>query len=176
MKLEGLVNASLCFPIGRSGRVLMGRKTRVIGVGLFNGPGGGIEDGETVDEGTVREVHQEVGITVNPKKLQRRAIVRCNNFKKDGAPFVCKLYVSIAPEWEGAATPSDELVDLVWFLPQQLPLAQMMAGDQSWVPQVLQGKTFTAEVWYAPGMQRLAQPTHIKPCTAEELLRSWVVP
>ena len=177
MKLKGLVHASVCFPVDINGRVLMGRKTRVIGVGLYNGPGGGIEDGETIDEGTVREVREEVSIIIEPAKLQRRAVIVCNNFKNDGlTPFVCKLYVSIAPVWEGVAKQSKELVDLMWFPRNHLPIAQMMAGDRDWVPHVLQGKILTAEVWYAPGMQRLAKPTHIKLCTQEELNRSWVIP
>lgn len=177
MKLDGLVHASVCFPLDTSGRVLMGRKTRIIGVGLFNGPGGGIEEGETIDEATVREVREEIDIAVDPKKLQRRAVIYCNNFKKDGiTPFACKLYVSVAPIWTGIARQSKELVDLVWFFPHQLPLVQMMAGDCDWVPQVLAGKTLEAEVWYAPGMRRLAKPTRIEPRTAEELNRSWVIP
>jgi len=177
MKLEGLVHATVCFPVDTSGRVLMGRKTRVIGVGLFNAPGGGVEEGETIDEATAREVREEIGIVIDPTKLQRRAIVRCNNFKKDGVtPFVCKLYVSVAQIWRGTARQSNELVDLVWFLPHQLPLAQMMAGDRDWVPQVLEGKTLSAEAWYAPGMKRLAKPTRIEPRTQEELDRSWTIP
>ena len=177
MKLEGLVHASVCFPMDTNGKVLMGRKTRVIGVGLFNGPGGGVEKNETIDKATVREVREEVNILIDPRHLERRAIVYCHNFKKDGVtPFDCKLYVSVAPAWTGIPYPSKELVNLVWFRPSQLPLAQMMAGDRDWVPQVLAGKTFAAEVWYAPGMQRLAKPTRIEPRTPEELDRSWVIP
>lgn len=177
MKLEGLVHATVCFPIDRSGRVLLGRKTRVIGVGLFNAPGGGVEEGETIDEATAREVREEVGIVIEPKELQRRAVIYCHNFKKDGVtPFACKLYVSVAPVWSGTAKESGELVDLVWFLPHQLPLAHMMAGDCDWMPQVLAGNILEAEVWYAPGMKRLAKPTRIEPRTPEELNRSWVIP
>ena len=177
MKLEGLVHATVCFPIDTSGRVLMGRKTRIIGVGLFNAPGGGIEEGETIDEATAREVREETGIVIDPAKLQRRAIVHCNNFKKDGVtPFACRLYVSVAEVWRGTARQSNELVDLVWFFPHQLPFVQMMAGDRDWVPQVLQGKQIAAEVWYAPGMKNIAQPTRVEPRTQEELNRSWTIP
>src|SRR3989344_3778339 len=43
MKLDGLVHATVCFPLNDRGEALIGRKTRIIGIGLYNGPGGGIE-------------------------------------------------------------------------------------------------------------------------------------
>ncbi len=177
MKLDGLVHATVCFPIDTSGRVLMGRKTRIIGIGLYNGPGGGIKKNEGIDEATVREVREEIEIIIDPRHLERHAVVYCHNYKKDGVtPFDCKLYVSVAPVWTGAPRPSKELVDLRWVAPRNLPLAKMMAGDRDWVPQVLAGKILAAEVWYAPGMMRLAKPTRIEPRTPDELDRSWVTP
>ncbi len=177
MKLEGLVHATVCFPLNENGEVLIGRKTRIIGVGLYNGPGGGIEKNETVDAATVREVREEINIQIDPLHLERRAVVYCHNYKKDGiTPFDCKLYVSVAPVWTGTPRSSKELVDLRWVAPRNLPLAEMMAGDRGWAPRVLAGEMLAAEVWYAPGMQRLAKPTHIEPRTQKELNRSWRIP
>ncbi len=177
MKLEGLVHATVCFPINDRGEFLIGRKTRVIGVGLYNGAGGGVENNESIDDATVREVREEISLKIDPHHLERRAIVYCHNYKKDGVTqFDCKLYVSVAPVWQGTPRPSDEFVDLKWVEQYDLPLAEMMAGDRDWVPQVLAGKTLGAEVWYAPGMQYLAKPTRIELRTLEEIDRSWVIP
>ncbi len=177
MKLEGLVHATVCFPINDRGEALIGRKTRIIGIGLYNGPGGGIEDGETIDKATVREVREEINILIDPRHLERRAVVYCHNYKKDGVtPFDCKLYVSVAPVWVGTPRPSDELIDLCWVASRNLLVYEMMAGDRDWVPQVLMGKTLAVEVWYAPGMTGLAQPTRIESRTPQELDRSWTIP
>ena len=177
MKLEGLVHATVCFPLNNRGEALIGRKTRIIGIGLYNGPGGGIEKNESIDEATVREVREETGIKIDPRHLERRAVVYCHNYKKDGVtPFDCKLFVSMAPVWQGTPRPSDEFIDLRWVAPRDLPVNEMMAGDRDWVPRVLVGDTLVAEVWYAPGMKRLARPTRIELRTQEELDSSWVIP
>ena len=177
MKLEGLVHATVCFPLNNRGEALIGRKTRIIGIGLYNGPGGGIEKNESIDKATVREVREETGIKIDPRNLERRAVVYCHNYKKDGVtPFDCKLYVSVAPVWQGTPRPSDEFIDLRWVAPRDLPVNEMMAGDRGTQSRVLVGDTLVAEVWYAPGMKNLAKQARIEPRTPEELNRSWVIP
>ena len=57
------MRATLLFVV-RSGRVLLIRKKRGLGAGKINGPGGRIEAGESALEGAVREVFEELRITV----------------------------------------------------------------------------------------------------------------
>lgn len=175
MKLEGLVQATLCFPLDKKGRVLLGRKTRVIGIGLYNAPGGGIETNESIVEATVREVTEEIGLHIRPEDIEPRAIVLCHNFKKDGVtPFDCRIFVSTANQYVGEPSEADGgLVKLQWFPTMHLPLQEMMVGDATWATEVFTGTPFFAEVWYAPHMQTLAQETRIQLCTKEDLLRSW---
>lgn len=176
MKLEGLVPATIGFPTDY-GHVLLGRKTRIIGVGLYNGPGGGIDEGESINVATVREIFEETRLTVRPEDLEPRAVVHFHNFKKDGVtPFECKVYVSMAPVWMGDVASNGELTDLEWFSLAHPPLNEMMVGDRTWVPQIFAGKRLLAEVWYAPGMQTLAQPTRIRLCSAKVLAAHWVLP
>ena len=44
--------------------ILLGMKLRGFGIGKWNGFGGKIEAGETIEEGAIREVHEECGIKV----------------------------------------------------------------------------------------------------------------
>lgn len=57
----------ICFLIKHKGSVLMERcpkKKAVLGVGEWFIPGGKIEPGETAEEAVVREVREELGLTV----------------------------------------------------------------------------------------------------------------
>lgn len=65
-----LFHATVVFLI-RGNKVLLGRKTRKIGEGRFNGPGGGIEEGENSRESAVRETFEETGIKILPDKLEK---------------------------------------------------------------------------------------------------------
>ena len=46
----------------RDGSVLLGEKKRGFGEGFYNGFGGKVEEGETVEEATLRELEEEAGI------------------------------------------------------------------------------------------------------------------
>ncbi|KAI5221472.1 7,8-Dihydro-8-Oxoguanine Triphosphatase [Manis pentadactyla] len=46
-------------------RVLLGMKKRGFGAGRWNGFGGKVEDGETIEEGAKRELQEESGLTVD---------------------------------------------------------------------------------------------------------------
>src|SRR5512135_2531166 len=52
---------TLCFVV-RDGRVLLGMKKRGFGAGRWNGFGGKLEPGESVEEGARRELREEAGI------------------------------------------------------------------------------------------------------------------
>lgn len=51
---------------GRSDRILMGRRAKDPNRGLFVFPGGGVEDGETLEQAFCREVKEETGYEVIP--------------------------------------------------------------------------------------------------------------
>ena len=52
---------TLCIPIKENG-VLLGLKKRGFGSGRWNGFGGKVEEGETIEQATLRELDEEVGI------------------------------------------------------------------------------------------------------------------
>jgi ADP-ribose pyrophosphatase YjhB (NUDIX family) len=96
--------------IERGGEYLMARRRDI---GLWNLPGGGMEAGETVDEGLAREVMEEIGVTVRIVRLvgvyskpQKNEIV---------LTFLCKLVSEDEP------TTSDEVSEVGWFRPDRLP-------------------------------------------------------
>lgn len=178
MKLEGLVHATVLFPLrpGAEGQeVLLARKTAKIGIGLYNGIGGGVENGETIDQAAVRETQEEVDIVVEPAHLERCALIYCHNYNKRGESFVCKLYVYTAASFSGEPKVQSDsgLRDLAWFAVTRLPLGEMMFGDREWARRVLSGQRLMGEIFYAPGMDAFERPPRMDSVTKETLDRSW---
>lgn len=79
-------------------------------------PGGKLEWGETFEEGAIREVKEETGITIkNPK------VISVHNCKNEHAHF---MTVGLcASEWEGepAVMEPDEIITWEWFDIHDLP-------------------------------------------------------
>jgi 8-oxo-dGTP diphosphatase len=105
--------------IVRDGRILLVRRARPPGRGLFSLPGGVVEAGETLKQAVAREVHEETGLTVEPEQLagHREVIVR------DTAGRVERHFVilAFACRWrEGEAAPSEEVAEARWLAPDQL--------------------------------------------------------
>ncbi|MBI2030953.1 NUDIX domain-containing protein, partial [Candidatus Kaiserbacteria bacterium] len=51
---------TLCFLVGYD-RMCLAMKKRGFGTGKWNGVGGKVHDGETIEQAAVREVHEEIG-------------------------------------------------------------------------------------------------------------------
>jgi ADP-ribose pyrophosphatase YjhB (NUDIX family) len=51
---------ALVFLFNAQGQILLGMKKRGFGVGKWNGPGGKLEAGESVIQGALRELEEEV--------------------------------------------------------------------------------------------------------------------
>lgn len=98
--------------IEREGMVLLARRRDI---GWWNLPGGGVELYETVDEGLRRVVHEEIGVEVEIDRLvgvyskpQKHEVV---------LTFLCHL----SPEQERRLQTTEEVSEVCWFLPSELP-------------------------------------------------------
>lgn len=79
-------------------------------------PGGKLDFGETFEEGAIREVQEETGITIkNPK------VISVHNFKNQYAHFM--TVGLIVHEWKGEAKvmEPDEITEWKWFSLKKLP-------------------------------------------------------
>ncbi len=103
----------------RDGRVLIVRRARMPGSGVYTLPGGVVETGETLTEAVTREVREETGLEIEPLALAgfREIILR------DGNNRVSRHFVvlSFAARWQsGEVRLNEELDQAHWLHPSQL--------------------------------------------------------
>ncbi|NWS38348.1 8ODP triphosphatase, partial [Probosciger aterrimus] len=117
-------------------RVLLGMKKRGFGAGLWNGFGGKVQPGESIEEAARRELLEESGLTVNT--LQKMGQI---TFEFVGNSELMEVHVFRADDFHGEPTESDEMRPQ-WFQLDEVPFSRMWADDIYWFPLVLQKKLF----------------------------------
>jgi len=116
----------------RGDEVLLIRKKRGLGAGKINGPGGKLEAGETPRQCAMREVREELCISV--LETEPRGELRFQ-FTDD---YSIHVYVFVSEKFEGEPTETDEAIPY-WFKRADIPYAEMWADDRIWLPRVLDG-------------------------------------
>lgn len=91
------------------GRVLLARRRDS---GWWNLPGGGLERGETVDEGAVREVLEETELLVEVERLI--GVYSKPQSEEVVLTFACRVV-------GGSLAETDESTEFGWWPPDQLP-------------------------------------------------------
>lgn len=117
-------------------KILLGLKKRGFGAGRWNGFGGKVEPGESIEEAAKREVFEESGITVN--ELEKRAIHR---FSWQDREDILEVHTFLATEWNGEIRESEEMKPQ-WHLIADIPYDTMWSDDEYWLPLFLEGKRF----------------------------------
>ena len=129
--------ATLLFVI-QGDQILLIEKQRGIGAGKINGPGGKIDPGETPLQCAVREVQEELHITVkDPIKMGELF------FDMSTMPNIY-CHVFIGTEFEGTPTATDEAIPR-WTKISEIPFDQMWEDDQHWLKDMIAGKKFVGK-------------------------------
>lgn len=131
---------SLLF-LRRDDEVLLAMKKRGFGEGRWNGVGGKVEEGESIEQAMIRETQEEIGVI--PTVYEKVADIRFDEFFK-GKPTLMHVHIFIASEWTGEPIESEEMKPQ-WFNITDVPYDDMWSDDRYWLPQVLQGKKISAD-------------------------------
>jgi 8-oxo-dGTP pyrophosphatase MutT (NUDIX family) len=131
---------SLLF-LRRGGEVLLAMKKRGFGEGRWNGVGGKVESGETIESAMIRETQEEIGVT--PTVYEKVGDIRFDEFFK-GVPTLMHVHIFTATKWTGEPTESNEMAPR-WFKTSDVPYDEMWSDDPYWLSQVLKGKKISAD-------------------------------
>ena len=127
-------------------RVLMGLKKTGFGLGRVVTLGGHIEAGETPEQAAVREVEEESGVQVREADLQRAGTIEWIFPAQPGLDMSTILFR--AHRWDGEPVETDEILP-AWYPAGEMPYARMWPDSALWMPRLLAGEYFDAEVTIA---------------------------
>lgn len=130
----------------RGDMVLLGRKQGKpeIGEGTLNGAGGKMEPPDkTIRDCAIRELWEELGVTADPAKLMKVAII---TFYAAGLPNM-EVHFYTTDQFSGEPRETESMVP-EWHHRDKVPYERMLESDETWFPRLLHGETFRTNVYY----------------------------
>lgn len=128
------IRRTLLFLI-KDDQILLAMKKRGFGAGKWNGVGGKIEQGESIEDALIRECQEEICVTpLSWKKVAELDFIQ----DVETEPWHMYVHAYLSFEWEGEPLESEEMRP-EWFTFSNIPYADMWDDDQHWLPKVLQG-------------------------------------
>ena len=124
----------------RDGRVLLAKRAKTAGFGLWSLPGGHIETGERARDAALRELAEETGVTAHLDRL-----IECLDIiHRDGEGHVLFHYVIsvFLCHWQhGEAVAATDVSDVMWAKASDLDHLEMTQGTADLIRRTL--KTLT---------------------------------
>jgi 8-oxo-dGTP diphosphatase len=127
-----LILVAACALVDPDGRVLIAQRPPGKAMaGLWELPGGKVEDGERPEDALIRELKEELGIVVN------EACLAPLTFASHSYPdFHLLMPLYVCRRWEGTAT-AREHAKLAWVRPNRLRDYPMPPADAPLVPHLI---------------------------------------
>ena len=145
---------TLCI-IQRNSEILLGMKKRGFGAGKWNGFGGKLHEGETIDEGLRRESAEEAGIKL--QEIEKAGII---NFEFEGDSKILEVHIFKCVNFEGEPKETEEMKP-EWFPFDKIPYETMWPNDKFWLPMLLEGKKFAGKFVFGKNTEIINQELEI---------------
>jgi mutator protein MutT len=126
----------------RGDEVLLAMKKRGFGAGHWNGVGGKIDPGETIEQALVRESQEEINVT--PTNWHKVAEHDFHMDTDSDQPWHMFVHTYIADKWDGEPVESEEMKPQ-WYKLKDIPYDSMWQDDPFWLPKVLDGHKVVGE-------------------------------
>ena len=136
---------TLCLAV-QNNKVLLGMKKRGFGMGRWNGFGGKVKEGETIEEAAKRETKEECDIDI--RSMERVGI---HEFRFDSKPEeILEVHLFRVDTFEGEPIETEEMRPQ-WFAFADIPYDTMWPDDSFWMPLFLAGKKFRTKFLFGAG-------------------------
>ncbi|MBP5993895.1 MAG: 8-oxo-dGTP diphosphatase [Candidatus Moranbacteria bacterium] len=136
---------TLCLAL-RNEEVLLGMKKRGFGAGRWNGFGGKLEPGETIEAGARREMLEECGVAIGQMEEVGR-----HEFEFAANPGeILEVHVFRVEDFSGEPIETEEMRPQ-WFAFADIPYDDMWPDDRFWIPIFLAGKKFKTKFLFGEG-------------------------
>ncbi len=147
-QIKRIIASALIF--SKDNKILMGRKDPKRG-GVYPDcwhiPGGGVEDGQTLEEALKREVLEEVGIDITPYKIVPIPYiddgVAEKTLRNSGEKVLCrmefhrfKVEINDKKANEIKLQLNDDLVETKWFTMAELPAVKQIPGGKEFFQKI----------------------------------------
>jgi len=128
---------TLCIP-HEERRVLLGMKKRGFGQGRWNGFGGKLEEGESIEQAAIREAKEECGIDI--QKMDKVGVITFVWPQKESQEDL-EVHVFKVKSFAGEPIETKEMKPQ-WFHLDEIPFTEMWQDDPHWFPYFLQNRKF----------------------------------
>ncbi|KAI8377353.1 NUDIX hydrolase domain-like protein [Blakeslea trispora] len=132
-----------------SNKILLGMKKRGFGANKFNGFGGKVEQGETIEEGAKRELMEECEIEAID--LEKRGLLL---FTFEDDPIALETHIFVTKQYQGHPNETEEMKP-EWFTLDTIPFDKMWSDDKYWFPSLLAGELFTGHFHFAKDQETI---------------------
>lgn len=125
----------------KDNQILLAMKKRGFGVGMWNGVGGKVDAGETIEQAAIRECYEEIGVMPHDLKLAGYL-----QFKEPKDPtFEHRCHIFTTRHWDGEPVETEEMRPQ-WFNITEIPYSKMWPDDTVWMPHLLANELFAGTV------------------------------
>jgi len=122
--------------VRKDNQLLLGYKKRGFACGRWNGFGGKVEEGETIEQGAIRELNEESGVVV--ERLDEVGVLM---FEFKGDRQLLEVHVFVTHTFSGTVVETEEMRPK-WYDIADIPFAEMWPDDYLWFPLMLSGQKF----------------------------------
>lgn len=141
--MQTLKQATLVFLIKKSDLgiqdMCLAMKKRGFGMNKWNGVGGKVESGETIEQAAIRETEEEIAVHIQDiDKVAELTFHFTHNPSWDQV-----VHVYLAESWNGEPTESEEMRPQ-WYTVDSIPYDNMWPDDKFWLPKIVQGNKLKA--------------------------------
>lgn len=125
--------ATLCYLI-RNQTVWLAMKKRGFGKGKYNGYGGKLNEGETLEQAMIRELQEESGVNA----IEYHKVADNTHIFPSAPQNNFHVHVYFITKWSGVPFETEEMAPEL-FEYSKIPYEKMWHTDPHWLPDVLNG-------------------------------------